>query len=398
LVCSDYRTDRVGGESTKLVTINSENDPDDQSRMNRLRRVTDKVLAFRNRGVSLAEAVALFLIVFLPLFAYASVFGTVAGFLNSEAIVYERQITNTGASDVKLLSARVSPDGKTNQGGGDIIYEEGALLSGGPFNTDVSAVSSSGEISVHIVRECTPERCETLSHIADMYGVSINTILWANDIKDPKLIRPGDQLVILPITGIRHIVKDKETLASIAKKYGAENDEQTEAMISDILAYNRLASAADINVGDTVVVPGGVMHTAPTTPQKKTSSPTKTASGGSATGSGGFVHPVPGAVRTQGIHGYNAVDLAIQNGTAIRSAAAGEVIVSKSGGWNGGYGNYVVVKHANGVQTLYAHMSTNSVSVGATVEAGQTIGAVGNSGKSTGSHLHFEVRGSSNPF
>ena len=398
MVCSDDRTDCVGGESTKLVTINSEHDPDDQSRLNRLRRVTDKVFAFRNRGISLTEAATLFFIISLPLFAYASVLGTVTGFLNGEAIVYERPVHNTGASDMKLLSARVSPDGKNNQGGGDIIYEEGALLSGGPFNTDASAVSSSGEISVHIVRECTPERCETLSHIADMYGVSINTILWANNIKDPKLVRPGDELVILPITGIRHIVKENESLASIARKYGAENDEQTEAMVSDILDYNRLASASDINVGDTVVVPGGVMHTAPASSQKKTSSPTKTASGGSSTSSGGFVHPVPGAVRTQGIHGYNAVDLAIQNGTPIRAAAAGEVIVSKSGGWNGGYGNYIVVKHANGVQTLYAHMSSTAVGAGASVESGETIGYVGNSGKSTGSHLHFEVRGASNPF
>ncbi|OGG85560.1 hypothetical protein A2392_02180 [Candidatus Kaiserbacteria bacterium RIFOXYB1_FULL_46_14] len=366
--------------------------------MKRLKRATDRVLSFRDRGLSLAEAATLFLIVFLPLSAYAGVFTGVAGFLSSDAIVYERSVTNTGASDVKLLSARTSPDGKNNQGGGDLIYEEGALLSGGPFNTDTSVVNPSGEISVHIVRECTPERCETLSHIADMYGVSINTILWANDIKDPKLIRAGDQLVILPITGIRHIVKEKETIASIAKKYGAENTEQAEAMVNDILAYNRLASAADISVGDTIVVPGGVMHTAPATPQKKGKTPTKTASGGSSTNSGGFTHPVPGAVRTQGIHGYNAVDLAAQSGTPIRAAASGAVIVSKTGGWNGGYGNYIVVKHANGVQTLYAHTSGNDVSVGDLVDAGETIGYVGTSGKSTGSHLHFEVRGASNPF
>src|SRR5690606_35562944 len=114
--------------------------------------------------------------------------------------------------------------------------------------------------------------------------------------------------------------------------------------------------------------------------------PTKTTS--SATGGGGFIIPVPGAIRTQGIHGYNAVDLAAAVGTTIRAAAAGEVIVAKASGWNGGYGNYVVVKHGNGTQTLYAHMSTVSVGVGSQVSAGATLGAVGSTGQSTGAHLH----------
>lgn len=382
----------------KLVTKNSDSDPFGQIRTNRLARVTNKILSYRSGGFTLREAAALFALVVVPLSAYAGVFGSVADLLSGEVIVYEKSVANTAAGDVKLLSARVSPDGKSNQGGGDVIVEEDALVSGGPFNTDSGAPISSGEISVHTVRECTPERCETLSHIAEMYGVSVNTILWANDISDPKSIKPGDELIILPITGIRHVVKANETLATIAKKYGAKNDEEAEAMISDILAYNRLASASDISVGDTVVVPGGVMHSAPAKSPTKKSSASKTASGSSPASGSGLINPVPGAVRTQGIHGYNAVDLAAKVGANIRAAAAGEVIVSKSGGWNGGYGNYVVVKHANGVQTLYAHMSSTAVAVGSSVEAGETIGYVGNTGRSTGSHLHFEVRGATNPF
>lgn len=318
----------------------------------------------------------------------------------SEALMYEKPQSAKSANDVKLLSAVMNSDPKANQGGGDIIVDEGALYSGGPFaGGDFSSTKSAGEISVHTVRPCTPESCETLSHIAEMYGVSVNTILWANDISDPKKIHPGDTLIILPITGIRHVVKSNETLASIAKKYGAETSDQVDALVADIVSYNRLASASDISVGDTVVVPGGVMHQAPQqTTAGKGSTPTRTT--GSSTGSSrsGFVHPVPGAVRTQGIHGYNAVDLAIAVGTPIRAAAAGEVIVSKNSGWNGGYGNYVVIKHANGVQTLYAHMSNTAIAVGARVDAGETIGYVGTTGLSTGPHLHFEVRGASNPF
>lgn len=322
-----------------------------------------------------------------------------AGFLNSDELIYERQLNNTPASDLKLLTARTSPDTKTHQGGGDVIVDDSALFSGGPFNFESgSSEVNNGEISIHVVRPCTEDSCETLSHIAEMYGVSVNTILWANDISDPKSVQPGDSLVILPITGIRHVVKSQETLASIAKKYGAETTEQVDGMVSDMVAYNRLASAEDISVGATVVVPGGVMHTATVTAKPAKSSSVAKSSGGAASSATGFVHPVPGAIRTQGIHGYNAVDLAASIGTTIRAAAAGEVIVSKVGGWNGGYGNYMVIRHAGGTQTLYAHTSQNSVSVGDSVSAGETIGAVGNSGQSTGPHLHFEVRGTSNPF
>lgn len=338
------------------------------------------------------------LLVGVPLSVHAGVAAKVAGFLSSDPVVYERQVSNPAASDVRLLSARTSPDQKSHQGGGDVIVEEGALLSGGPFDQDSGEAIASGEISIHTVRPCTQDSCETLSHIAEMYGVSVNTILWANDIDDPKSVQPGDDLIILPITGVRHVVKSNETLASIAKKYGAETKEQTDAMVADIIAYNRLASASDISTGETVVVPGGVMHTATvakTTP-KASGTGTKTASSGKS--AGGFVNPLPGSVRTQGIHGYNAVDLAAAVGTPIRAAAAGEVIVAKSGGWNGGYGNYVVIKHGNGTQTLYAHASSLAVAVGATVDAGETIAYVGTTGQSTGPHLHFEVRGASNPF
>ena len=82
----------------------------------------------------------------------------------------------------------------------------------------------------------------------------------------------------------------------------------------------------------------------------------------------------------------------------IRAAAAGEVLISKGSGWNGGYGSYIVIKHTNGTQTLYAHTSANYVSAGQSVSQGESIGAVGSTGQSTGPHLHFEVRGSANPF
>ena len=114
---------------------------------------------------------------------------------------------------------------------------------------------------------------------------------------------------------------------------------------------------------------------------------------------GYYSNPVPGAIITQGIHGWNAVDLGAARGTPIHAAADGTVIVARNNGaWNGGYGNYVVITHDNGTQTLYGHMTHAIVSSGQSVSAGQIIGYVGSTGESTGPHLHFEVRGAANPF
>ncbi|MCK5059525.1 MAG: M23 family metallopeptidase, partial [Candidatus Pacebacteria bacterium] len=112
---------------------------------------------------------------------------------------------------------------------------------------------------------------------------------------------------------------------------------------------------------------------------------------------GYYIKPVNGR-KSQGLHGYNAVDIAAPYGTPIVAAASGVVIISRATGWNGGYGGYVVISHNNGTQTLYAHMSSDIVSVGDVVQQGQVIGYVGSTGRSTGPHLHIEVRGARNPF
>ncbi|MDB5253982.1 MAG: hypothetical protein JWL80_48 [Parcubacteria group bacterium] len=256
------------------------------------------------------------------------------------------------------------------------IVDNTALTSDGDITQtylDVGA-SGTGEISVYVVR-----KGDTLASIAKMFGVSTNTILWANNIKGGK-VAEGDELVILPITGVKHTVKKGDTIKSIAAKYKADLD--------DILAYNDLTISSTLTVGDIVLVPDGEI----------TSVPVK--SGGSATPSysGYYMRPINGGRKTQGIHGHNGVDLANSIGTPVMASAAGKVIISKSSGYNGGYGSYVVISHGNGTQTLYGHLSRNDVVVGQAVSQGQVIGALGNSGKSTGPHLHFEVRGATNPF
>lgn len=318
----------------------------------------------------------------VPVSAQAGLFSSLAGFITNTSEANET-VTTGGDSptEIPLLSANaIDPAAAT--GGSDVTAEDGALVSAAPVTeSERAAVSNNGEISVYTVREG-----DSLSQIAGMYGVTTNTIMWANDIQTAAGIQPGDVLVILPIAGVQHTVEEGETLESIVAEYEADIDE--------VLNYNNLASADALSVGDELLIPGGTIVTA--TPAAARPTPTSASgSGGSALG---FSHPVPGAVRTQGLHGYNGVDFGAGHGTPIRAAAAGEVIVSKSSGWNGGYGQYIVIRHSNGTQTLYAHLSGNHVTVGDWVASGATIGAMGNTGRSTGTHLHFEVRGASNPF
>jgi murein DD-endopeptidase MepM/ murein hydrolase activator NlpD len=227
-----------------------------------------------------------------------------------------------------------------------------------------------------------------------MFGISANTIIWANNLNGASDVHPGDTLLILPISGVRQVVAKGDTLASLATKYGADADE--------IAQFNGLDAAAPLIVGSTVIIPGAEI--APTAPATKKGASRRASAepylgGSGATQNGYYANPMPGAIVTQGIHGWNAVDLAAPRGTPIRAAADGTVIVARNNGaWNGGYGNYVVISHANNTQTLYGHMTHTIVAPGQAVSAGEVIGYEGSTGLSTGAHLHFEVRGAANPF
>lgn len=325
--------------------------------------------------------------VIIPLSVYAGFFSSGNNNDNQTVVGLSSptSVAQTSSSlDLPVLTAVHSANPTSGRGGSDIYIEDGmALVSSGPVGDDIIETSkraNSGEINVYVVRQG-----DSLSQIAEMFGVTTNTILWANDINNVSSIQPGNALVILPVAGVRHVVKAGDTLDSVVKKYDADRDE--------VIDYNRLLGT-ELTVGETLIIPGGAVEAVVSAPARPTSGGATAASSAGST----LIHPAPGTIKTQGIHGYNAVDLAAAVGTPIRAAAAGEVVISRSSGWNGGYGNYIVIRHANGVQTLYAHMSRNDVGVGAYVSQGQSIGAVGNTGRSTGPHLHFEVRGGLNPF
>lgn len=259
-------------------------------------------------------------------------------------------------------------------GGGSIDTEDGALIpemgvSGTPY--EIEEKNKAGTISVYEVR-----KGDTLSAIAEMFSVTVNTIRWANELDGP--IKPGDKLVILPVAGLKYVVKKGDTLASLAKKFEADSLE--------IARFNGLNTDSQLAIGSEIIIPNAEMPASATY-----------ASGKPASIDGYFINPVPGGIITQGVHGYNGIDIGAPTGSSVIAAASGKVILSREGGWNGGYGSYIIVSHKNGTQTLYSHLNKNFVSVGDYVDKGQAIGSVGSTGRSTGPHLHFEVRGAKNP-
>jgi LysM repeat protein len=277
---------------------------------------------------------------------------------------------------------------------GKAFTNENSSVEEGVFTGISKDTSSSDRISLYTVR-----KNDTLQQIADMYGVTPNTILWANDLKKGTVLEPDQVLVILPISSIKYAVKKGDSLQSLAKKFNGDE--------SEIAQFNNLESGAKLVVGSEIMIPDADGALLAAENKKKKAAAKKNSKAAVLIGSssrvytdttGYFARPVAGGARTQGLHGNNGIDFAASYGAPILAAASGQVIISKAGGWGGGYGTYIVIKHSNGTQTLYGHLSQTLVSAGQTVTKGQQIGKMGNTGQSTGVHLHFEVRGGRNPF
>lgn len=336
---------------------------------------------------------------FLPTQAHAGVIDDFMATFRKDTKQSEVVGSTTGnVQTMSLPRPALNANPAVAKGGGDITVVDGALVpSEGPSGTlaDIEKPKN-GIVSVYIVR-----KGDTISEIAELFGVTANTIRWANDIGKNDRIKIGDTLVILPVTGTKHVVTKGDSLAKIAKKYGTS--------VEDISSYNGVDDET-LAVGSTIIVPDGeIAYVEPPAPVKKPG----TKKPGTATknvprhiGPDGnpfqvayFASPLLSYTKTQGIHGWNGVDLAAPTGAPVSAAAPGRVVIAREGGWNGGYGSYVVIEHENGAQTLYAHMSGVTTYVGATVAQNETIGFVGSTGKSSGSHLHFEIRnGIRNPF
>jgi len=242
--------------------------------------------------------------------------------------------------------------------------------------------------SQNSIKEYIVKKGDNLNLIARRFGVSLETILWANNLTTKSVIREGQKLIILPVSGLLHQVKKGDTLSEIAKLY------QTD--IEKIIQVNNLDSADDIYIGDILIIPDGKMP-ARAVRQRNWHNPSKTLA------KSYFICPHRNCYITQGLHWYNAIDFGGKCGDPIVAAAEGVVQKIKYG-WNGGYGNYLTILHPNNVVTLYSHIQAALVVPGQKVSQGQTIALMGGkpgapgAGRSTGCHVHFEVRGAKNPF
>ncbi len=229
---------------------------------------------------------------------------------------------------------------------------------------------------------------DTVSTIAGRFGITINTVLWANNLGNYSIIKPGQELTILPYSGIIYKVKSGDTLSKIANTYKI-ND-------TDISEKNNIDINLGLKIGQELILPGAsrIVAAAPVR-VNPASTPNTTSSVNKVpnTQSSGdnMAWPTEGHRISQYFTwSHNGLDIANKVGTPIYAAEAGTIEISATG-WNGGYGNTLLINHGNGKKTRYGHLTSLYVKVGDKVTKGENIGTMGSTGRSTGSHLHFEV-------
>jgi murein DD-endopeptidase MepM/ murein hydrolase activator NlpD len=241
---------------------------------------------------------------------------------------------------------------------------------------------------------------DTIYSLAQNFGISPETILYANNLKKNQKLKEGTYLIILPVDGVLYQIKEGDNLEKIAKFFRVEKNE--------ILSFNQIQEN-EISVGDILVIPGAKISSLEET-QKRKKEKIKLAKREEIfqeqdfSASLTFICPLPPCNITQGLHWYNAVDFSNHKcGDPVLAAASGTVIFAKYG-WNGGAGNTVKILHQNNIITVYGHLQKILVKEGDEVYQGQVIGYNGGmpgdpgAGISTGCHLHFSVIGAKNPF
>ncbi len=378
----------------KLITSNTQDsDLDGGAKHTTSKRMTyTPTLIWRT-----AVSAFLLLSAAMPISANAGVLSSIiAGFTTSAQAQVVDVERSANSQTITLLSAANNIDPNPSKGGGEITITDGAALlaSSGPSGTLADVEEASGIENKHVGLYVV-NKGDTLSEIANMFEVSINTIRWANDIGRRGTIHPGQELIILPMTGIKYTVKRGGTLRDIIKSYGGDLDEAVE--------YNDIDADKWLAKGTEVIIPDGELQIKEPANswragRKYARSAIRVKGSNAPEYRGYYIRPIAGGVKTQGLHGYNAVDIGVASGTPIRAAASGRVLRAKYSGWNSGYGRYLLIQHANGTQTLYAHANSVTVSVGQQVAQGEIVAYVGSTGRSTGPHVHFEIRGAKNPF
>lgn len=229
---------------------------------------------------------------------------------------------------------------------------------------------------------------DTVSDVAYRYGVSTDTVVWANDIANLHFVLPGDSLRIPPMSGVLHTVADGETLDGLANKY--------KVTIEDVMAVrmNQIPDSGVLTAGQSIMFPGGIMPV-PVAPSPMVSSGVP--GGGSGGGSAAVIAPpgrlnwpASGFISQYFSWGHQAIDIAAPVGKPLYAVNGGVIKIAATG-WQGGYGNYVDIDHGDGFISRYSHLSSFAVQQGQSVSKGQVIGYIGLTGITTGPHVHFEL-------
>lgn len=299
---------------------------------------------------------------------------------------YVRPFLHTGMIGLALVGLMLAPLVK------EAVLQESETQDRSSYLAGVSAYQSSAETQISVkprdsVISYTVLPGDTLSVIAQKFGVSTETVLWQNDLKDDDKIQPGEIVEIPPVSGIVHKVKRGETVYSIAEKYAVD----AQGIVN--WPFNTFANDETfaLATGQLITVPNGVKpEEKPVVPERQYVAYQTTPDAGAVVPSGTFIWPASGYISQYPVWYHMAVDIANPAAPDIVAADAGTVVLVQYLKY--AYGYHVIVDHNNGYQTLYAHMSQIYVNEGQSVGKGAAIGKMGSTGRSTGTHLHFEVR------
>ena len=302
---------------------------------------------------------------------------------------------STSIDEAVPAAASVSLVGETSATS-DTTAPDPAVAAAVPVLVDVALAPAAipntfvGRQPQHELQVYRVERGDTPNGIADKFGIQATTLLGGNPqlSQESSLLQTGVDLLILPIDGVLHDVGPGDTLESIAAQYSIP--------VENIIAYapNNLEFPFRLYPETQILVPGAVRDVFVWTPPSLESVRGSSSGSGVApliVGTGTFIYPVGSRNFTQYFwYGHPGIDIALPEGTGVVASDTGTVTFA---GWNiYGFGNLIVVNHGNGYETFYAHLNGINVVPGQVVYQGNVIGSTGNTGNSSGPHIHFEVR------
>jgi len=303
----------------------------------------------------------------------------------------------TAVENAKADTAVAAPSNDENSSAAENLSATNILTNAIPIVQDDSLAPAPNpytyqpKLPEHNFQTYTVKRGDTPGRIAAQFGIQPETLLGGNPFLSEvsNALQTGTELTILPIDGLVHDVAPGDTLEGIAQRYGVSEEE--------IIAYgpNNLEFPYRLQPGTQIMVPGAVREVfvwkPPTLSQVRGSSFEGRGVQPVIQGTGTFIWPIVSRNFTQKFwYAHRAIDVASPMGSPVVASDTGTVTFA---GWNNyGYGYLIVVNHGNGYETFYAHLNSVNVVPGQIVYQGNVIGATGNSGNSSGPHIHFEVR------